>query len=335
MFNKRVQKVISLTAALGMAVSVLAGCGGSTKKVKITFAHHLAPTSIIHKSVEKFAELVKTKSNGVVEVSIAPSSQLGGQREIIEGVKLGTIQMGIGESGLYANYVPEFGLFSLPFIFNDLEHYNKVADGDIGKEFGKKLEDTNGIKILNWMDGGIRDVYMTKDPSKGLADMKGIKIRTPESPIYVNTFKSLGMNPTPVPAGEMYSALQSGVVDAMEGTVETAYTFKIYEVAKFCAETKHINTDISFMISKSFMEGLPQDIQTAILDAAKEAGEWERKEWASGVDAFKEKLKTEGNVKFVEVNSDELRKSVEPMYEEFIKKNPSAEQIINNIKNTK
>jgi tripartite ATP-independent transporter DctP family solute receptor len=185
-------------------------------------------------------------------VQILPAAQMGGQREIIESVSIGTLEMGYGESGLYANYVPPFGIIALPYSYRDFEHWTRVVDGEVGAELAGSLERQSGIRILNWMTAGYRNTFLRTKPVAKPADFRGVKIRLPEAPVFVRTFSTLGALPTPIPAPEMYSALQTGVVDAMEGSAEVGFTFKIHEVTKFLSKTRHILLDGSFAVNAAF-----------------------------------------------------------------------------------
>ncbi|MFA6507445.1 MAG: TRAP transporter substrate-binding protein [Treponemataceae bacterium] len=297
------------------------------KSIVMTFAHHLPPTTVQHKAVEIFAENIKKRSGGKITVNVAHSGQLGGQRELIEAVKMGTIDMALGESGRYEAYVPEFGVFSLPFMFKDLDDYHQTVDGAIGAEFTKLLKEKAGMEILAWVDGGVRNVFIKKEPSSAVSSMNGVKIRTPESAMYVNTFKALGANPTPIAAPEMYSAIQSGVVDAMEGSYETAFTYKIFEVAKFCLETGHINTDVSWVINAKAIQKLPADLQQAIRDAAKDAAIWQRGEFSKANEEYKAKL-AGGGMKIIKSDHAEFLKAVAPVYKNYVDAKPQAAEIL-------
>ncbi len=324
--------IVILMATMAPCVfSAGQGEGESDGVIKMTLAHHLPPTTVQHESMELFAQKAKEKSNGRLEISVVHSGQLGGQRELVEAVKLGTLEMALGEAGRYESYVTEFGVFSLPFMFKDLDDYHATVDGPIGKEFGKLLHDQAGMEILAWVDGGMRSVFMKDEPTPSVASLKGVKIRTPESAIYVNTFKALGANPTPVAAPEMYSALHSGVVDAMEGSFETAYTYKIFEVADYCLMTKHINTDISWVINAKLLEGLDPELQQALRDAAAEARDWQRAEFSNANEEFKEKLVNEEGMTIITANHEEFLNAVKPVYESLAKDKPKAAAMLRNM----
>jgi len=300
------------------------------QKVSITLAHHLPTSTMLHKAAERFAALVAEKTDGNVTVDISPGAQLGSNREILEQVKLGGVEMTLGESAIYVEYVPEFGLLSLPFVFEGLEHYHAAFKGEMGRILEDKLLAASGVRILAWMDAGIRDVYSNRK-IQSVPEFDGLKIRTPTSPVFLDTFKALGANPTPIPSNEIYSSLQSGVVDAMEGTVEIGWTFKIHEVTKYCTETHHILIDESFAINDDFFNSLPKEYQEALLTAAQEAGEWEMASWGDAVAEFKDKLVNEGGITFLPIDLDACKEAVKPVYTKFRSNVPGADQLMAEI----
>jgi tripartite ATP-independent transporter DctP family solute receptor len=260
---------LALGATLGAAMPLRFARGQSARTIRL--AHHVTTQSEQHVAAEFIAKKIAEYSGGALAVQILPAAQMGGQREIIESVSLGTLELGYGESGLYANYLPQFGNIALPYIYRDFDHWTKVVDGDTGAGLARDLEAKSGIKIVNWMTAGYRNTFLRTKPITKPADFRGVKIRLPEAPVFVRSFAALGAQPTPIPAPEMYSALQTGVVDAMEGSAEVGYTFKIFEVTKYLSKTRHILLDGSFAINGAFFKGLPQAQQDALMKAAQEA----------------------------------------------------------------
>jgi len=335
---KTIVKVTTAVLLASLLVAPFAFAGGSSEKAKeagkdakpiaMTFAHHLPPATIHHKAMALFAEGVQKRSNGKIQVTVSHSGQLGGQRELIEAVKMGTLEIAFGESGRYEAYVPELGVNCLPFIYKDANEYYQTVDGPIGTEMSKLLREKANLEVLCWTGGTQRNVFIKKEPTAKLSTLSGVKIRTPESAIYVNTFKALGANPTPIAATEMYSAIQSGVVDAMEGSFDTVYTYKLYEVAKFCLETGHITEDNSYVMNAKSFQKMPADLQKAILESAKEAADFQRREAGITNDNVRKKLTTEGGLKFTVADHDELVKAVAPVYKTFADKSPQCAAMI-------
>jgi len=243
-----ITKKLSMLTALALGTTILAG--PVMAQTTLRLAHHLPESSEQHTAATRFADLVNERSGGSITVEVLPGGQMGGQREIIESVQLGTVEMGYGESGLYANYVPAFGVLTLPYLYNDPQHWQRVVTGEIGNELIGQLEDKTGLVVLNWIQGGYRDTYTTDRIIESPADFEGMKIRVPESPVFIETFRALGAQPTPIPSPEIYTAMQTGVVEAMEGTPEVGFIQRIYEVAGHLNKTRHIFFDGSFVTSR-------------------------------------------------------------------------------------
>lgn len=283
----------------------------------LRLAHHVSLQSEQHRTAETFGKLLKEYTNGAIEVRVLPAAQMGGQREIIESVSLGTLEMGYGESGLYGNYVSRFGVIALPYLYRDFAHWEKVVDGPIGAGLAGELRKASGLRIVNWMTAGYRDTYLRTKPITKPDDFQRVKIRLPEAPLFVKTFQALGAQPTPIPAPEMYSALQTGVVDAMEGSPEVGFTFKIHEVTKFLSRTRHILLDGSFVINDKLYESLPKDQQAAIDRASREAAVQQRKEHFEREASWMNRFRTESKLVINDVDLKAFADKLVPVHNEF------------------
>lgn len=297
----------------------------------IKLAHHVSLQSEQHRAAEKFGELAAAYSGGALSVRVLPSAQAGGQREAIESVSLGALEMAYGESGIYSNSVPRFGVIALPYMYRDLNHWQAVVDGPIGEKLAGELLKTSGLRVMNWMIGGFRDTYLRNRPIRKPEDFAGVKIRLPEAPVFVRTFRALGAQPTPIPAPEMYSALQTGVVDAMEGSPETAFTFKIFEVTKHLSRTRHILLDGSFAINGKFYDGLPKDHQQALDKAAREVAIAQRKDHLEREAGWIEKLKAGGKLEVNDVDLAAFATKLRPLQDEFAAAS-KATDVVSSIK---
>ena len=315
--NKTARKAMFTATASGIVGLIsMMSISSALADVKINFAHHLPTESEQHMAAERFRDLVAEYSGGEVQVQILPSGQMGGQREIIESVELGTLEMGYGESGLYANYVSEFGLLTLPFLYRDTEHWEQVVTGEIGEQLIEQLVDASGVRPLNWILAGYRDTYLVDDVIESPEDFKNMKIRVPESPVFVGTFSALGAQPTPVPMPDVYTAMQTGLVDAMEGTPEVGYTFRIYEVAESLSKTRHILFDGSFAINEAFYNNLSDSNREAVTRAAQESADMQRGEWAEREKSWLDKLTEEGIV-INEVDPEPFQDALASFREKF------------------
>jgi TRAP-type transport system periplasmic protein len=284
------------------------------------------------KGAEKFKQIVEEKSQGKIKINIFPSSQLGNGRDEIEGLQLGTIQFHIGSVAPVANFAPKLNVLSLPYLFQSREQAIKVLDGDLGKELSSDLEKKGIINLMFW-ENGFRHLTNNVKPIKTAADVKGLKIRVQESPAYISFVKALGATPTPIPFGELYTAMEQKVVDGQENPLAQIATNKFNEVQKYLTLDGHTYDAAVFLVSKAAFDKLPPDLQQVVKDAAKEAGDYER-QVSKDLDAkFLKQLKDGGMQ--VEEHPDiaSFQKAVEPVYKEM--ESTIGKDLIDKIKNTK
>lgn len=225
---------------------------------------------------EEFARLVNEKTNGVVTVEVYPSDQLGNQRSSVEGAQIGTQDLVLTSSMILANFDESIGVFDLPFIFPDRETAYKAMDGEVAKEIEAKFE-AKGLIFLGWWENGFRHITNNKRPIEKPEDLKGLKIRVPESAVYIDTFTALGASATPISMGELFSALQLKTVDGQENPAGHVITQKFFEVQDFISLTGHFYTAEPLVMSKIVFDKMTPEVQQALREAGKEAGEFERK----------------------------------------------------------
>lgn len=264
------RELIKVGAAVAGATALSRRSWGQTPPIDLVFSHHVPTTHLIHGVAEKFAEKVKQRTNGAVTISIRPASQLFNLRTSAEALQLGTLDMCWTDLGTLGNWQPQFGFVSLPFLFKDYDHVKTVLYGPVGQQVCKDAKDSLGVEILSLGASGFR-VFLSKKPIQTADDVRGLRLRVPEIPTWVEMAKALGANPTPIPAGEIYTALQTGVVDAFEAPADYMLSSRNYEVAGFVTRTHHIFTEVSMMASARKMASLPPNVQKVIRDAAVEA----------------------------------------------------------------
>jgi tripartite ATP-independent transporter DctP family solute receptor len=257
----------------------------------------------------KFAELVKARTNGEVEVNHFPAQQLGTEPEMVSLTQGGTMQMVNVSPGNLGNYVKEFQVMLCPFLWRDYAHLQKTMEGPVGKELADKLLANNGLKVLDtlWVNGAR---HLT---TKSLAvakpdDLKGVKIRSPQAPIYLAAVKSLGAIPVPVDFAELYMALQQGVAEGQENALGTIDSKKYYEVQKFVSLTGHIYQSQVIVMNARFFNSLPENYQKVILDAMKEAREYNNKLQLEADDKALEKF-TKLGMKIIKPNVELFREN--------------------------
>jgi len=285
-------------------------------KVTMKVAHVLTEADIVHRATVKFKEIAERKSGGELEVQIYPTSALGSLRVTWESMQLGNLEGGNWDTVTPATMVPLYAATELPFIFRDLDHVHRTFDGPIGQELEKALLEKAKVRTVAVYDTTFRKIFTKTKSINSLADMKGLKIRVPEAQNYVRCMQFLGANPTPVAWGELYTALQMGVVEGFENKCEAAYNAKLHEQTKFAAYTGHIFCPNPFLCSDRWFGKLPKNVQQAIVEAGKESLEWQRNEAPLSEKAFEQKLKDAG-VTFTSPDRSPFQKAVEPFYKEW------------------
>ena len=276
-----------------------------------TFTHNEYINTTV---ARRFASIANEKSNGGILVEVYPAAQLVGEKDLAEGVRLGTIDICMN-SGVLGQWVPKWGITDLPFLYADYEHAVKAIQGPI-LETLHPLINAAGFRILGIGSNFPRLTYARK-PIRSLADFKGLKIRVPEVPIFVETFKALGATPTPIPAPEIYSALQTAIVDAQEGAPDWVYSLRSYEVVKFLIMTAHIMNGEMMLMSEMRWKKLPAEVQKVLKESGDEAYKWyvaERK--AQGEDGIN-KLVAGGMTPIKDIDRKEMARAVEPLHEKF------------------
>lgn len=248
-----------VAGAVGAALVVGAGLptAADAETRTLRLSHHLAPGHLVDVASKRFAELVAEKTNGAITVEVFPSGQIAGLRQGAEAVQVGTVDVVWSDFGTLANWRPEYGFVSLPFLFRDNAHFDAVFGGEVGKELAKSVADNLGVEVLGYGNAGFR-VIATRDRAvKVPEDMKGVRIRVPEVPIFIAAFRSVGANPTPMAWGEVYTALQTGVIDAVENPAEGLAVGNMQDVTKHLSRTYHIMTDVNLFTNAALMAGLP------------------------------------------------------------------------------
>lgn len=277
---------------------------------------HIAEVSHPYaQGADHFAKLVAEKSGGDMEVQVFPSSQLGSQKDMTEGLIYGTIDMVLTGTADLGQFQPKMSIFDLPFLFKDRAHAYKSLD-TVGMELGKELE-PKGMKLLGFMENGIRHLTNNVRPVKAPADMAGLKIRVMSNKIYIETIKSLGGSPTPMAFGELYSAMQQGTVDGQENPSAHIYTKRFFEVQKYASMTAHAYAPEPVLISM-ITWGRLSDAQKAIIqEAATEAIAWQRELSTKEDNEYWDKIKATGKIEVVEVDRAPFMEATQPVWKEF------------------
>ncbi|MCL6611682.1 MAG: DctP family TRAP transporter solute-binding subunit [Peptococcaceae bacterium] len=308
------------------ALSVLAGCAQkkespAPEKIVIKLGHVEAEDRSTHKACLEFEKYVEEQSKGRVDVQIFANGQLGGDRQMTEGVALGTIQMTLPATSVFTAYNKKFGILDMPFIFKNEQAGFKALDGELGEMLNKLLLE-KGIYCFGYNYNGARNISNNVRPIHEPKDLKGVKMRTMESPVYIDLFKYLGANPTPMSFGEVYTALQQGTVDGQENAASLVYATKFHEVQKYYSLTGHTHSFLGVIINDKFYKGLPADIQKIVADGARKY-----------LIDYQRELETKDNSKYIEMlkqagmqvneitpeNHEKFVAALKPMYEKYQK----------------
>jgi len=297
----------------GMVMSAFA----QAKPIELKIGHFAPPNTPYDDWAKEFKKEVEAASNGKYKITIYPSGLLGQSAALLEGLQAGIIQFAIVTTSDMTQFVPEFEVVDLPYVFRDWPHALKYLDSDAAKKLFA-LSDKIGIKSLSSMPRGFRHVTSNKGPIRTPADLKGLKIRVAESAVYVDTFKALGANAQAMPWSEVYTALQQGTVDAHENNIVTVQVYHFEEVQKYMSETGHFFAFGTLAASLDWFKSLPradQDMfQKAATDSAKLLGIEQRNQEA----AAKADLISKGMI-FNAVDTKPFEALMTPVYDKYFK----------------
>ncbi len=308
--KKRIGTLSAIVVSLALSSSVMAA-------TVLKLGHIAESTNPYGQGADKFAELVKQKSNGDIEIKVFPSSSLGTQKELIEGLIYGTVDMTLTGTAELGTFQPQMAIFDMPFLFKDRAHAFKALD-TVGMELGKPLE-AKGIKLLGYMENGIRHMTNNAHPIKSPADMKGLKIRVMNNKVYVEMMKALGASPTPMALAELYSGMQAGVVDGQENPSAHIYTKRFYEVQKYASLTGHAYAAEPVLISMSTWKKLKPEQQAIIQSAATEAIAWQRQLAEAKDTEFWDAIKKTGKMEVITVDRKPFMDATESVYKQLAK----------------
>ncbi|GAA0724658.1 TRAP transporter substrate-binding protein [Clostridium malenominatum] len=340
----KMKKLIS--ALLAMSLVLATGCSGKTnttsgtgeakgnesKKTIVIKYGLIAPESNAQtQAAMKFADYVEKESSGELKVEVYPNALLGGDVQMTESVALGTLHMALPSTSTLVMYSPKFGALDMPFMFSSTENAFKALNGEAGDLLNKEL-DKVGIKNMGYSFNGMRSITNNVRPITKPEDLKGVKMRVMESPIFIDMFTLLGTNPTPISFGELFTALQQKTVDGQENAASLIFDSKFQEVQKYFSKTNHVYGFCANIINADFYSSL-SDAHKAILDkGAKEwLTEWQIAQEDGGNEEYIKKLEAAG-MKVNDVTPENLKKfadAVSPMYEKY--KKQMGEEIFNSL----
>jgi TRAP-type transport system periplasmic protein len=298
----------------------------SKESFELIIAHDGIDSSSWSKAISKFAELAEEKSDGRLTFKIYGNSQLGSQKQVLESMGLGTVDITYAFEPL-SMWVPELNAYNFLYLFKDLDHIREVDSGEVGKKLKGLVVEKAGMRPIMSFMREARQLTSSK-PIQSLADLKGMKIRVTQSTAAINAWESLGTKPVPMPMGEVFSALEQGVIDGQENPQSIIFARNIYEVNKYVALTNHQYAPVWVLISESKFQKLPEELQEIVLEAAKEAEAYEAKIAQEEWDTMRETLEAEGVV-YTEPDLAPFKEAVKDVYKDFPDLVPYVEEIMN------
>ncbi|GAB3664112.1 TRAP transporter substrate-binding protein [Echinicola sediminis] len=312
---------------LGLFIS----CNGPGGKTVIKLGHGLDTSHPVHGAMVYMADRLEEKSGGEMELKIYPNGQLGNERELVELLQIGSLGMTKVSSAVMESFAPKIQVLSQPYLFRDDEHRERVLNGEIGKMLLN--EGTQfWLKGLAFYDAGSRSFYTKDKPVETPEDLLGKKIRVMESNTAINMVKSFSGSPTPVSWGELYTALQQGIVDGAENNPPSVISSRHYEICKFYSLNEHTAVPDMLIVSTKVWDRLSEQEQRWLQDAVDESVTYQYKVWAEAEEESMQILKEEG-VTITRPDKEPFRKAVEPMYDEIKKTQPEMYAIIEKIRN--
>jgi tripartite ATP-independent transporter DctP family solute receptor len=285
------------------------------KQVVLKLGHAVAPEHPYHLGAVRYSDLVAQRTKSKVKIDVYPSTQLGNERDMVEGLQLGTIDLVVTSTGPLGGFVPRMFVVDLPFLFRDRGHAYKVLDGPIGRELLDAFS-AKGIKGLAFWENGFRQMTNSVRPIEKPEDLRGIKIRTMENKVHLSAFRAFGASPTPMAWSEVYTALQQKTIDAQENPIAIIYFQKIYEVQKYLALTDHFYSPTPLLMSLKAFNNLPKNIQKIMLDTAMECATFERNLLHDNEAKQLAEIKAKG-MQVILPNKKPFQDAVVPVYKEF------------------
>ena len=312
---------------LGAAVAAAAAlaCGSAAAQMEIKLGHVGEPGSLFQQSADEFAKRANAKLGGKAKVVAYGSSQLGGDKEMIQKLKLGTIDMAI-PSTVMSSEVDLFGLFELPYVVKDRSHMARIEKDIFWPAIAPEAE-KKGLKIIAVWENGFRHITNNKQPIKTPADLKGVKLRVPEGKWRMKMFQEYGASPSPMKFSELFTALQTGVMDGQENPFTQIYSAKFQEVQKFLTLTGHVYTPAYLTAGAKKWAALPADVRKILEETAKETQAYVYQTAASEDADLLAKLKS-GGIQVNTPNKDAFIAASKPVYDEFGQEVKGAQQLI-------
>lgn len=309
-------RTIAATLLAGSLLAPGAALAQSKTVIKIGWTTSDGAQDPYAVGAREFKKAVEAGSNGRIEVQLFPNRALGDEKPMLEGMRLGTVEAGVITNAVIAQVEPALQLNDLPFLFESEAQAQKVLDGPIGRKLATKLEG-KGLKVLGYMEGGFRNMINNVRPVEKPEDVKGVKYRVMQNPVFIGMFSSLGGNAVPMAWGETFTAVQQGAIDGLEIPLAVIDQNKFFEVTKYLSLTNHTYSMIALLMSKRSFDRLPDDLKTVVVEAGATATRAQRQAAGAAAKEVVARLEAKG-MKINRVpDFKPFRAAVQPVYENF------------------
>ncbi|MBD1381442.1 TRAP transporter substrate-binding protein [Metabacillus arenae] len=316
-WNKLIPAAV-LLLILTSCSSSTSSTGQSEKTIKWKMGHISDANHIWNKTALRFAELVKEKTDGKIEIDVYPNSQLGGETDTLNSIKGGTVDLTItGET--MQNWAPKTALLAVPYAIENEEHLNRVINGKVGREIEKDIKENLGATPLFYMQRAPRNLTSNK-PIKTPEDLKGFSMRVPNVPLFMNAWEKAGAKPQVMDLSEVFTGLQQHVIQGQENPYDLIYSSGLYEVQKYANETEHVYSWIYVIIGNDQYNELTEDLKAEVQEAAKEAQAYGDQLFQKEIAQYKQKLIDEGMEINTEVDKKAFQKAMLPAIKETLSK---------------
>lgn len=297
-----------------LTLSALVGCsGGRHDTIELRLGHVNSSTDPWQTSAEEFADLVNENTDGAVEVQVFPGAQLGGDRDMVEGMQIGSVDLTL-VAGVLSSVEPAMTMLEIPYMFTSQESLNKALDGPGGQQLSEGLLE-KGIRNLAWLDRGPRELTANR-PITNPGELDGAKIRVPEIPAAIDAWQAMGANPTPMAFSEVYGALQQGVIDGQENPYAIIESSTLYEVQRYVMQTDHVYGYVMLAMSEDAWDKLSPEQRDVVVEAARTVRQNHNARTAADEQKYQAELKEQG-MTFVEVDRNAFREAVKPVHEHY------------------
>lgn len=306
----------ALALATSMLAAIVTAPALGAEPIRLQATTIAPPDNVWSKTGDRYAEAVKKRTGGRVEIAMSYSGALGNAAATIEALKFNTINIVIQEVGQLDVYNPLAGLGSYPYLIRDIEHFRVVMEKtDVGRKFHDEIEKRAGFKLIGAGFRGPREMA-SRRPIQTPADLAGLKMRIPSQQMFRKTWATLGASPVPMPSLEVYTALQQGIIDAAENPLEAQIRSKYYEAVPYVIMTSHVNAYYTFIMDATFFKSLPKDVQAVLGEEGENAMRWGGDQVLGQIEAYKQRLSKAGT-KIIEPDVAAFRKKLEPMKADF------------------